>query len=380
MRSKLVNPFITTGYHGVDYFCDRQKETLTLLNHMKNGRSVTLTSIRRIGKTGLIKHTLSQLPSDSLGIYLDILPTENLKQFFDVLVTEIVNHVPEKQSYGRRILDFVKSLRPTITYDPLTGQPQVTIDVLSGETIRHIGAVFSLLEQSPKKVIIAIDEFQQILNYPEKQTDSWLRSVIQTLNNVHFIFAGSQQHLMSELFADPGRPFYRSTSFLRIGKISEEAYAHFIQHHFSKAGRKISEETVHEMLQWTDLHTYYVQLLCNRVFASNAKEIHGERWREEALRLLQEQEIVFFKYRDLLTTPQWMLLKSLASEGVLRQPTAKDFIAQYKLGSPSTVLRSLQALSDKAMIYSDYDANGHLYYSVYDLLFRRWMERQPNQH
>jgi hypothetical protein len=56
------------------------------------------------------------------------------------------------------------------------------------------------------------------------------------------------------------------------------------------------------------------------------------------------------------------------------QPTSKDFVAKYNLGSPATVLRSLEALSEKEMIYSDYTKDGQRYYSVYDVLFRRWMQ------
>ena len=369
------NPFITTGYHGSEYFCDREDETKSLLDNMVNGRSTTLTSIRRIGKTGLIKHVLANLPPQQTGIYIDILPTENLHDFLNVLASAIFNTIPEKSTPGKKILGFIKSLRPVITYDPLSGLPQVSLDLRPGETNRNIASIFEYLENYPQRVIIAIDEFQQILQYPENNTDSWLRSIIQTLNNVRFIFAGSQQHLMTELFADPSRPFFQSTGFLRIGKINRDQYSAFIGKHFIKVGKQINTEVIDEILNWTELHTYYVQLLFNRVYATDAHLVTDETWKEEAARLLQEQEIVFFKYRDLLTKQQWLLLKSIAHEGEVYYPTSKDFIAKYTLGSSATVLRSLQALLSKEMIYSDYNPDGQMYYSVYDVLFRRWMQR-----
>ncbi len=128
------------------------------------------------------------------------------------------------------------------------------------------------------------------------------------------------------------------------------------------------------MLHWTDHHTYYVQLLCNRVFAAAPRKMEDAFWKTQAAQLLQEQEIVFFKYRDLLTKQQWNLLKAMAHEGMTYYPTSKDFIATHELGSPATVLRSLQALTYKEMIYSDYTTEGQLFYSVYDVLFRRWMQ------
>jgi AAA+ ATPase superfamily predicted ATPase len=370
----LSNPFLTTGYQGKEYFCNRTEESKSLLENIVNGRSTTLTSIRRMGKTGLIRHCLANLPDGYTGIYVDILPTENMNEFLNTMVSAIVNTIPEKSTPGKRILEFIKSLRPVITYDPLTGQPQVTLDVRPVETTRHIVSVFQYLEDFPQKIVIAIDEFQQILNYPEKNTDSWLRSIIQSLGNIRFIFSGSQQHLMMELFNDPLRPFYQSTSFFKIGKINRGIYCRFITDLLDKGGKKIDKEIVHQILEWTQLHTYYVQLLCNRVYAANSSIIITETWKIEAARLLEENEPVFFRYRDLLTKQQWMLLKAIAHEEKVMAPTSKDFISKYTLGSPATVLRSLQSLQLKALIYSDYDESGLSFYSIYDLLFKRWIQ------
>lgn len=372
--SQIANPFITSGYQGKKYFCDRAEETKSLIENLVNSRSTTLTSIRRMGKTGLIRHCLANLPDDYTGIYVDILPTENLDGFLNALVSAIFVQIPEKSSPGKKVLEFIKSLRPVITYDSLTGEPQVTIDVRPGEANRQIGSVFQYLENYPKKVIIAIDEFQQILGYPEKNTDSWLRSVIQSLNNVRFIFAGSQQHIMADLFNDPKRPFYHSTSFMKIGKIKRDSYAGFITRHMAGGGKQIDREIVDEILEWTQVHTYYVQLLCNRIYSSHTTVITNETWKHEAAELLKENEPVFFRYRDLLTKQQWLLLKAIACEMQVYNPTSKDFVSKYDLGNVSTVLRSLQSLQHKALIYSDYNESGVLYYSVYDLLFTRWMQ------
>jgi hypothetical protein len=372
--NQIANPFITTGYQGKKYFCDRAEETKALIENLLNGRSTTLTSIRRMGKTGLIRHCLANLPEDYTGIYVDILPTENLDEFLNTLVSAIFLQIPEKSSPGKKVLEFIKSLRPVITYDSLTGEPQVIIDVRPGEANRQIGSVFQYLENFPKKIIIAIDEFQQILEYPEKNTDSWLRSVIQSLTNVRFIFAGSQQHIMADLFNDPLRPFYHSTSFMKIEKIKKEIYSGFIIKHLFGGGKRIEPEIVDEILEWTQVHTYYVQLLCNRLYSSHSAVITNETWKHEAARLLQENEPVFFRYRDLLTKQQWMLLKAIAHEEKVFSPTSKDFVSKNELGNVSTVLRSLQSLQQKALIYSDYNESGALYYSVYDLLFTRWMQ------
>ncbi len=230
----------------------------------------------------MIRHLLAKLPAGHTGIYLDILPTESLKEFLNALVTAVFSTIPEQSKPGKLMLDFIKSLRPVIVFDPLTGFPQLSVDVRPGEAERHIRSVLGHLEAYPEKVIIAIDEFQQIMNYPEKNADAFRRSIIQSLSNVRFIFSGSQQHLMMQLFADPSRPFYQSTGFLKIDKIDADEYVTFIRHHFQHRGHKIEDETIRAMMEWADLHTYSVQLLCNRVFASAGKNVDDELWKQQA--------------------------------------------------------------------------------------------------
>ena len=371
---KPSTPFPVAGYYGPSYFCDREEETKVLLGNITGGQSTVLTAQRRIGKTALIHHVLAKLPKGTRGIYLDILPTENMAGFLNELATAVIRNIAERKGIGRKIWDFIRSLRPSVTFDVLTGSPQLSFTLKDQEVNRQIEAIFSFLEIQDEKFVIAIDEFQQILMYPEKNTDSWLRSVIQRLKNVVFIFSGSQQHLMSDLFTIPSRPFYKSAGTLRIGRIKREKYISFIEKKFRDGKKVLKTEIIDQVLEWTDIHTYYVQLLCNRIYLSYAPELTEKIWKEEAFRLLLEQQPVFFNYRGMLTIPQWQLLKSIALEGILFEPTGNDFIAKHSLGSPSTVLRSLQSLLRMELIYFDYTAEGKKFFKIHDLLFRRWAE------
>lgn len=371
---KPENPFLLSGYYSPDYFCDRKNETIQLLSHIQNGQNVTLTSIRRMGKTGLIKHLFYSLPTSWKGIYVDILATENLQGFLSILTTAILNAIPEKESLGKKIWDFVKSMRPVISFDPLTNLPQASFEFRQADTQMHISSIMKFLESQDFNIVIAIDEFQQIKKYPEKNTDAWLRSVIQHMTNVRFVFAGSQQHIINEMFSLPSGPFYRSTAIMGIDKIELAEYRDFISAWFHRQGRSVSDGTINDMLEWSCLHTYYVQLICNRVFASCHMKITDRVWKDEAYKLLKEQESIFFNYRSMLTNPQWQLMKAVAYEGVATSITSKDFIGRYALGSPATVLRSLKSLIKNELLYSSFNSDGTAYYSVYDILFRRWTE------
>lgn len=195
-----------------------------------------------------------------------------------------------------------------------SGVPSLSFNQTSEEGLSSVQEIFAFLENLAKPVILAIDEFQQILNYPEKMADAWLRTQIQELKNVQFIFSGSQQHMMGELFADPSRPFYRSTQFLKIGKIPTEKYQLFIAEKFREHSKLIDERTNGSVLEWTQGYTYYVQLLCNRIFLSSGRKVAPAIWKEEAIRLMKEQEFVFYSYREGLTTPQWRVVKGIARD------------------------------------------------------------------
>ena len=377
MKTPLT-PFPTTGYYGNKYFCDREEETKRILMNLKGGQSTILTAPRRIGKTALIQHVLGKLPSGTRGIYLDILPTENISGFLKELASAIIRNVPARKKAGQKLWDFIKSLRTTISFDSLTGSPQVSFTLKESEIPYQIETIFAFLENQQVKYVIAIDEFQQILKYPEKNTDAWLRTLIQRLKNVLFIFAGSQQHLLNEMFTIPSRPFFNSASLLKIGKIDSEKYRTFIKNHFIENEKDIEDETIRNFVDWANCHTYYVQLICNRVYLTGTNKIDEVTWKEEAARLLEEQEPVYFNYRNMLTQPQWKVLKAAALEGELYEPTGIDFVMKYSLGNPSTVLRSLESLIQMELIYYDFDASGKKFYSINDLLFCRWIEGFTN--
>lgn len=374
--NELLSPFPTVGYYGPEYFCDREEETKSITANISGMQPTTLVAARRIGKTGLLKHLQYLLSDKYIFIYADILPTENLREFLNTLATCILNSVPEKTGIGAKIWNFIKSLRPIITFDPLSGEPQVSFNIQPKDSDNQVELLFSFLEKQEKRVVFAIDEFQQILEYPEKSTEAWLRSLMQQLNNVTFIFSGSQQHIMNDMFSNPARPFFGSTAFLHLDKIGFEPYKNFIINKFAERGKNIPETVVSEILRWTNCHTFYVQLACNRAFLNPGNTIDLDLWHEEAKMLLDEQEYVFFGYRDVLTKHQWKLLRAIAHEGEATSLTSKEFVQKHTLGSPATVLRSLDSLQKKNLIFSQYNSGGTLYYSVYNVLFERWIQNQ----
>ena len=370
------NPFLVTGYKGAAYFCNREEETALLKKHVRNNINTTLFSIRRLGKTGLIHHLFDsyrQHPKTAC-IYVDILGTTNLNDFCSQLATAIYKRFPENRSVGKRILGFFRLLQPVITFDALTGQPELTFEASQVKKIeKTIQQLFTFLDQQKMKVVFAIDEFQQILEYPEKNTEALLRTYIQQLKNTHFIFCGSNQKMMHELFNSAKRPFFGSCSNMNLGYIVEKKYTAFINNIFKKNKRSIDAESLSFIYDWTMGHTFYIQYLCNYLFSLKIKHIRLVDVQESAVEILKQNENSYYQYRNLITKAQWKLLTAIAKESRLYKAHSHEFIRKYDLGTSSMVSRGMDALLEKEMIFH-FTTTEKPYYEVYDKFLMRWLQ------
>lgn len=370
------NPFVSTGYKGPELFCDRKKETRQLNEFIRNNINVTLFAIRRLGKTGLIQHVFHPYKSSSrvACIYLDILPSQNLSEFTNQIATAVYNRFPPQKTIGKKIIELFQKFRPTITFDELTGSPSLTLTLdTKAQKENTIGQILAFLDAQKIRVVFCIDEFQQILEYPEKNTEAILRTHIQQLKNTSFIFSGSNQKLMHEIFNSAKRPFFASCTNLNLDYINRDEYKKFIQLKFSEGKRKIDNDCLDFICDWTKLHTFYTQYFCFTLFAKNKKHNTLADAHETALSILQLNEPSFFQYRSLLTGSQWNLLCAIAKEEQLTQPQSSKFISTHRLGTPASVKRSLDALLKKEIILYNSSVQTP-YYEVYDKYLMRWMQ------
>lgn len=376
MASNRINPFPTTGYLGKNYFCDREAELHTLKSLVENGVNITIISPRRFGKSALIQRFFDELSTDRsyYCIFSDIYATQSLQEFTETLSQAILRQVPEQKNISKRFLDLLKGFYPVISYDPLTGLPEVSFKFNEQkESERTLTGIFQFLEMQERPVLIAIDEFQQIANYTETNTESLLRTHIQHLKNVQFIFSGSNKHMMAEIFNSAKRPFFSSTQIMPLTIIPPDKYKSFIQKQFINAKREISDEAVSFVLNWTRSHTYYTQTVCNNIFASSLTKIEEEDVKQACSNLLASQQTSYIQYRRLLSPVQWQLLIAIAKEGKLYQPQSKAFLQKYKIGTPANSKRALDALLEKEMIYCEEDPDTS-WYQVYDVFLSRWIQ------
>jgi AAA+ ATPase superfamily predicted ATPase len=373
MKKEIDNPFIEQGYANPKYFCDRELESAEMMSALENGRNVTLISPRRMGKTGLIKNVFYRLReqnSDVITLYMDIFPTQNMSEFVRLFASTVLGQLDSApQKAISRIAKFIKSIRPVFTLDDITGKPQVKIDVNPTNEQASLAEIFDYLASADKPCSIAIDEFQQVAEYPEKGLEAALRTHIQNLHNVRFIFSGSRQHIMQEMFLSAKRPFFHSTQTLSIGCIDKGKYYQFAAGFFAK--RKLSEEVFDYIYDTFEGHTWYIQTILNRLYGY--AEIPDMAAVQRAIEQIVAENT--YGYEHLLAAYPHVsvkLIKAIAKEGFVQTINSGEFIARHNLKAASSVNTALRKLIDKELIYKSPKG-----YMVYDRFMAIWLRSLP---
>ena len=372
------NPFVTSGYAGEEFFCDRIEETRTMVELLTNGNNVSLISPRRLGKTDLIRHCFQQqaIRERYHTFVIDIYATNTLRDFVNVFGKAILEELkPKGKKVWETFVQTLRSIRSEISFDvnnnPVWGigvgvssTPEVTLD-----------EIFEYLNNADRHCMVAIDEFQQITHYSDnKNIEAALRTHIQRCSNANFVFSGSQRHLMGEMFASPSRPFYQSTTLFNLHAIPFEKYLDFAVAMFSKYGNKtIEREVVEQTYNKFKGVTANIQKIMNILFMKTPYGGHCTTDMVETA-INSYIQLASDTYEALLCQmpeKQRNTFMAIASEGKARAVSSATFVKRHHLPSPSSVVSAIRGLLEKDFITFE---NGEYY--VYDLFFQLWLERR----
>ena len=376
LRDDIFNPFFIGRYVDKQYFCDREKDTETLVRHILNGRNVALISPRRLGKSGLIHHTFAQdvIKDRYTTIYVDIYATKDLCEMVKALSEAIVKSVRQKKSWHEKFFSFIKSLRVGFHIDAVSGEPSFDIGIGDIEnpdkTIREL---FDYMEASEKPCILAIDEFQQIREYPQTNTEAFIRSLVQQCSRTSFIFCGSKRHTMTDIFYSPAKPFFQSVISQSLKPIPMETYVEFASRMFSQRGRILDRGAAETIYKMFDGCTWYMQMMMNEMFALTKEgmtcttEYIDFAW--DNIIMAQEDRYQAILYG--LAPKQKQLLQAIASDRIVEGITSSDFVKRHRLVSASSVQAALKPLLKNDIVTCEEGI-----YRIYDYFFADYLAKK----
>ena len=376
LRDEIFNPFFIGRYVDKQYFCDREKDTETLVRHILNGRNVALISPRRLGKSGLIHHTFAQdvIKDRYTTIYVDIYATKDLCEMVKALSEAIVKAVGQKKSWHEKFFSFIKSLRVGFHIDAASGEPSFDIGIGDIEkpdkTIREL---FDYMEASEKPCILAIDEFQQIREYPQTNTEAFIRSLVQQCSRTSFIFCGSKRHTMTDIFYSPAKPFFQSVISQSLKPIPMETYVEFAGRMFSQRGKILDRAAAEAIYRMFDGCTWYMQMMMNEMFALTKEgmtcttEYIDFAW--DNIIMAQEDRYQAILYG--LAPKQKQLLQAIARDRTVEGITSSDFVKRHRLVSASSVQAALKPLLKNDIVTCEEGT-----YRIYDYFFADYLAKK----
>ena len=373
----IRNPFVTNGYAGAEYFCDRVEETKFLVRMLTNENNIALISPRRLGKTDLIRHCFEQpeIKEHYYTFIIDIYATKNLEDFVNVLGKAILENLRSK---GRKawelFLNVVLSLRSEISFD-INGSPVwgVGLGNIPNPSVA-LDEIFRYLSQADRHCLVAIDEFQQIIHYDEGDNiEAALRTYIQRCPNANFVFSGSQRHLMGEMFTSPARPFYQSVTVFNLKPIPLDKYREFAVEKFEQAGKHLADGVVDSLYERFDSITSYMQKIMNYLYQITLK---GETCTlpmiDEAINYILD--ISSDTYEAMLyqmPEKQRNVFLAIGRDREVKGISGGNFAKRHHLPSPSAVVSAVKGLLEKDFITQDKNV-----YKIYDQFFQLWLERE----
>ena len=373
MTTRQANPFVIGRYVSDYYFCDRKEETDFLIKQLINGRDVAVISPRRMGKTGLIRHLFNQpeIKNRYITIFIDIYATSSLTDLVKLLGNEVYNKVVAKnRNWFDRLREVIKSAMPKVSIDPISGEPSIGLDFNTKMVETTLGEIFMYIKEAPMPCIIAIDEFQQCERYGGTDVPALMRTYMQDCNNARFLFSGSEQTMINNMFLSPAKPFYQSCIVMGIGSIPIDKYVDFAADRFADYRKKANNEVLREVYLRYDGCTWFVHMMFNELFAliSENEEMSSNLIDQAERNIIGRQEYGYADIMARLSPRQRELMAALAVSGGTDDPLSAGFITAYGLHSASTVQSAMKALTNLGFVTRDKGTT-----RIYDYFFQAWL-------
>ena len=373
--NNITNPFIISKDIPEAFFCDREEETTFLIKQIDNGRNTVIVSPRRMGKTGLIHHLFRQetIQERYTSFFVDIYPASSLQEMCYILGRSVFERLKAKKTqHWETFFQYLKSLRAGVSFDSVTGEPKLEVGIGSIEhPATTLEEIFAYLESSSTPCIVALDEFQQIAEFPEQHVEALLRSMIQNCRQTTFLFSGSKQHTINQMFLSKSRPFYQNAQLFDLKPLKPDVYTEFATRLFDQFEKHIEPAVIAQVYTDYNATTWYMQMLMNELFALTGQ---GNTCTMEHLdmaqkNIIQVQEGSYLMQLNTLSSKQKSMLQAIAKEGCAKAVTSQAFVKKHALDSASTVQSALRVLLEKDIVTAD---NGQ--YRVCDFFFGHWLQ------
>ena len=358
-------------------FVDRVEDRALLKNFLSSHINVMLVSPRRWGKSSLVKVAMEELQDEDKDVrvcYIDAFSIGSEAEFYRVFASQVIACASSKLE--KRIQDakkFLTGVVPQVVIkDDVTNFMAFDIKFVPQEQDKmDILRLPETLAQAKKiKIIVCIDEFQQLANLPEyKNMEGKMRSAWQQQERVSYCLYGSKRHMMLDIFNNSNSPFYRFGQLLFLNKIPKEEWMPFIVDTFEKSGKHISYEFAEQICDTTECHSWYLQQCCYFVWNASVTVVTEDSFNYGLRQMINTNSPMFQSDTEALAASQIEMLRAIR-DGV-QQLSSAEARAQYHLGNPNTISKNKKILQNKDIVELQ---SGRLVFL--DPIYRLWFSKE----
>ncbi|SKC49189.1 hypothetical protein SAMN06298214_0907 [Bacteroidales bacterium WCE2004] len=374
----MSKPFVYgTAVFG-ENFTDRKAETKRLRMNFEAGVNTILISPRRTGKTSLVYRSVEQIEDPSVKVVMiDIYDCRDEYEFYERFASAILKGLATKAEQAIDLAkNFLSRLSPKIALSPDPTQ-DFSISFGVGPKTEKPEDILDLPEQIARKrnwnIVICIDEFQQIGEFPESMAfQKKVRGIWQLQKRVTYCVFGSKKHMMDRLFQDKSMPFYHFGDMIELSPIPKEDWVDYIIRRFNTRNMKISAELAGEICDKVQRYSSYVQQLSWNVMveAEGADVVTGQHVEDGFEMLVRQTSSLFMGQIANLTSFQMNYLKAVVA-GVHSGFSSSKVLESYRLGSKSNIARIENVLIEKELLEKRADG---VY--IADPVFAYWFQRE----
>ena len=375
----MENPFIIGKAAEGDYFINRMEDRKRLDANLTHGINTIIISPRRWGKTSLVKKVLNDISDDRfITVFIDVFRCKSEYEFYRNFATCVIKQTSSKlDEWVETAKLFLSGITPKFSF----GSDPMNDFSLTFEWNEHDDSEEEILSlpqkiagKKGKKVIVCLDEFQQIAEFPSSvDFQKKLRSVWQHQQDVTYCMFGSKKHLMEKFFSNKSMPFFKFGDMMFLRKIDIAEWVPFICSNFKNTGKTISEKQAERICNVVACQSSYVQQL-SWITWYKAEEKVTDKNIESAIDDLLEQNKTFFQTEvEQLTELQYNFMRAVAN-GVTQGFTRKNILKKYRLETSANVQAIKKSMMGKDLIYQN--DNGSIEFN--DPLLGTWIKHNSD--
>jgi len=383
MNQDVFSPFIFGNTVSEKAFTNREEVALKLKRNLLGGINTIIISPRRWGKSSLVEKVALDIQQTEKGhktVVIDLFTISNENEFFEVFTREIIKATSTKwQDWLVDAKHFLQQLVPTAQIG-IGSNIDLSIRYDWEQIVKHTDELLDLPEKIAKekgiKLIICLDEFQNLTSFPEfERFEKKMRAIWQRQKNVTYCLYGSKRHMLTDIFNNTSKPFYRFGDLFLLPKIKEEKWISFIQSSFQETGKKIEPVIAQIIPMVMKNHSWYVQQLSHYVWNATTKTARFDQLAHALDELIYANQPLYQREIEGLSTTQVNLLKAISMGE--RQLTSTRVMQRYNLGTPRNVSKNRDTMIGNDIINKTEEGAFEFLDPAFELWFRQQYFRIP---